>query len=226
MFAVGEDGMPTTTAMTAKQFCISVEQPSLTLQGVVNGMLSSDDCQSMPAVRQRYAEKVFAVLRIVAKGLRHLHSLDLVHGSVNSTTCAKYQNRWKLCNVLRIKAPGQIAEPASPIPPELQGSNQVESSTVQPSHDIWAFGCLAFEVLVGEPLFGDDDHLRRQLLGDWDRVGKQSSYEKLVQACVPSAGAELILSCLSPDPRIRPSMSDVLLHNFWRDFKRQSTLVG
>jgi serine/threonine protein kinase len=211
IFAVGEKGTPATTEAAAVQFCISIEEPSLSLQGVVDGMLASEDCQTDPTVRQRYAEKVFAVLRLVAKGLRHLHALALVHGSVDAMNCAKYGNRWKLRNVLGIKRIGQSVD-------FDVGSDGSSSSEMLPAADVWAFGKLSFEILVGEPLYSVVD--RQKQLDDWDRA-KQTFQEILLQVRVIPSGADLILSCLNPVPSLRPTMSDVLRNAFWKSCKRE-----
>lgn len=200
MFAVGEDGMTTHSAASAKQFCISIEQASLTLEGVLEGLLGNDECRSMPAVRKRYAEKVFAVLRIVAKALRHLHSLGLVHGSVTLRNCAKFEDRWKLGNVL------QICE-------------EVDHS-IGPPADIWAFGMLAYEVLVGETLFTNDGDVSRLEL-DWNRHLKQQANQTLVQSCLPMSWADMIVSCLDPDVERRPTMTEVLALPLWKDAGRR-----
>jgi hypothetical protein len=216
MFAVGEDGMPATSEAAAAQFCISIEEPSLTLKGVVDGMLASDDCHTDSAVRRRYAEKVFAVLRLVAKGLRHLHALELVHGSVDAMNCAKYGSRWKLRNVLGIKKVCQSVDfDQTNSDPELRGSDSTE---ILQTADVLAFGKLSFEILVGEPLHSVVD--RHQLLGDWDRA-KLTIQHRLVQACVVPSGADLILSCLHPIQFLRPTMSDVLRNSFWKGLRRQ-----
>jgi hypothetical protein len=222
IFAVGEDGTPATSAVAAAQFCISIEEPSLTLQSVVDGMIASEDCQTVPAVRHRYAEKVFAVLRLVAKGLRHLHALNLVHFSVDAMNCGKYGSRWKLRNAIGIKERGESVDfDRCQYAPELVGLNGSALSDIQPPADVWAFGKLSFEILVGEPLFGVGDRNLRQLLAEWDSL-KVSVHARLVQSCVTTAGSDLIISCLHPNPSARPTISDVLRDAFWQGLKRQS----
>jgi hypothetical protein len=214
IFAVGEDGMPATSEVSAKQFCISIEEPSLTLLDVMNGMLASEDCQMVAAVRKRYAEKVFAVLRLAAKALRHLHSLSLVHGSVSALNCAKYGSRWKLRNVLGIEQGGVDSSLKS----KVSGTTYNTEIHPDPMADVWDFGMLAFEILVGERLFFDKETLQDEL-GDWNRH-RRIAHERLVQASVSPSGAALILTCLHPDRTSRPTMADLLRDAFWKEFKR------
>lgn len=180
----------------------------------MNGMLASDDCQMVTAIRKRYAEKVFAVLRLVAKALRHLHSVGLVHGSVGAVSCAKYGSRWKLRNILGIERSG-VASSAKSIGSETTGNAE---SMPDPTSDVWDFGMLAFEILVGERLSGDEMHLNDV---DWDRR-KTIAQQRLADASVSASGAELILSCLHPHRTSRPTMADLLRHSFWKEFKRQN----
>lgn len=210
--------MPAMSNIAAKQFCVSIEEPTLTLLDVMNGMLASDDCQKVASVRKRYAEKVFAVLRLAAKALRHLHSLSLVHGSVCAANCAKYDSRWKLRNVLGIERSGVDSESST----KSIGSETNDHTELapDPTTDIWDFGMLAFEVLVGERLFFDDETRRNEVV---DRERHRSiAYERLEAASVSPSGAALILSCLHPNRASRPTMADVLRSSFWKEFKRQN----
>jgi Protein tyrosine and serine/threonine kinase len=216
IFAVGEDGMPALSDIAAKQFCLSIEEPSLTLLDVMNGMLASDDCQTVTTVRKRYAEKVFAVLRLVAKALRHLHSLSLVHGSVCAANCAKYGSRWKLRNVLGIER-SQVESSTKSVGSETNDNTELMPG---PAADVWDFGMLAFEILVGERLFFDDEMPRIDIV-DWERR-KGIARERLVEASVSPSGAALILSCLHPNRTSRPTMADLLRKAFWKEFKRQN----
>jgi hypothetical protein len=134
-------------------FFVSVEQPNLTLRGVMKGMLQNEECQIDSKVRQRYALKVFSVLRMVAKAIDHLHSLGIVHGKVNLDTCCKYNDSWKLADVLRSQEIGagmRISRLSSCSPPESvealrSGDRGLQASfksdyVCSPAMDAWAFG--------------------------------------------------------------------------------------
>jgi len=231
VFGVGEDGMPTTIG--AKQYCVSIEQPNLTLHGVVDGMLRNEDCQTVPAIRRRYAEKVFAVLRVVAKALRYLHGIGIVHGGICTNSCSKYDNKWKISNIIGIRRVGgtfdehRLAISAPPESVEVAGVSLKEDYEAHPSIDTWAYGKLAFEVLVGEPLFPsvdtDDLHQKNDVLQRiflWNDYNLEEVSQKLIRACVSEAGRALILDCLSAQPERRPTMSELLARPFWNEIRR------
>jgi len=244
VFGVGEDGKP--TAMGAKQHSIAIEQPNLTLEEVILGMVQNEDCQNVPAIRRRYAEKVFAVLRVVAKALRHLHGVGLVHGGLSTKSCGKYGNQWKVSDVLGIRRSGDsfgIERTSMSPPPEslevdkgrrgwAQQAFMKESLEARPSIDAWAFGTLAFEVLVGAPLFPaldiynvEDEECREAMnhIYLWNDHNLQEVRERLALCFVSEAGINLILECLSPQPEMRPTMSEILSRPFWNEIRRNGS---
>lgn len=190
VFAVGANGLE--TSEVAKQHCIAIEQPNLTLVGVVEGMLNNRDCQTDPEVRKRYVDKVFSVLRVIAKALRHLHSLGIVHGSVSSKNCGKYANRWKVGALLSMCMAGEAHH---------------SGVRAHPSIDVLDFGKLSYEVSVGETL----------KVGR----GTEEIARKLRRAGVSELGVELVLACLHPVSERRPTMIDVLKHPMWKELRRQ-----
>jgi len=229
MFAVGEDGMLATDD-GARQYCVSVEQPDLTLAGVVEGMLNNEECQRLPEVRQRYADKIFAVLRLVAKALRYLHERGIVHGDLQLSNCCKFANKWKLSGVLNMQKVGERLSSKhrlSPsIPPEcLEPRNKSSQSfeeivrpeaEARPSMDSWAFGKLAYEVLVGEQLFdfqSDDTQQHHEVwtrILDWNDRKVFEVRSKLQSSGVSSAARDLIAQCLAPCPDDRPVIAEIL----------------
>lgn len=229
MFAVGEDGMLATDD-GARQYCVSVEQPDLTLAGVVEGMLNNEECQRVPEVRQRYADKIFAVLRLVAKALRYLHERGIVHGDLQLSTCCKFANKWKLSGVLKMQKVGerlsnrQWMSPSLPpecLEPRNQSSQSFEEivrpeAEARPSMDSWAFGKLAYEVLVGEQLFDFQPDNIQQNHEVWTRVlhwNDRNVFEvraKLQSSGVSSAARDLIAQCLAPCPDDRPVIAEIL----------------
>lgn len=163
-----------------QKYFIAVERPDLTLKEVLHGMLGNFYCQTDLNVRTRYACKVLVILCDIAESLQYMHTCcHLVHGNVSLENCAKYGDKWKLANVLRSQTIGEKYDVANltslrTAPPETfivahevstsryDRGNKKPISTchdmvVNPSIDTWAFGKLAFEVLVGQPLFQYDD---------------------------------------------------------------------
>jgi serine/threonine protein kinase len=233
-FSVG-DGM--SASKGAKQHCLSVERPTLTLADVVNGMMKNEDCLNIPEVRHRYMDKVFDVLRVVAKSLWHLHELGIVHGDLRLETCCKYGNRWKLSGILQMltdRKPltkDRLSSPISPECIELSKSAgkriEVEIRRQAEAHwamDCWAFGALAYNVLVGDPLFDlskNNEHRNKALMEvlRWSGSDLEKVEQRLKQAGVLDYGIDLIVQCLSPHPADRPNMLEILDHPIWEELK-------
>jgi hypothetical protein len=251
-FAVNEfSGQPPETegASSAQQFCISIERPSLTLDRVVAGMLRNDAYRRDPELRTRYAGKIFAVLRMIAKSIRHLHVSGVVHGDLCMEQCGKYEDAWKAMGRLgfqRIGEPFDVSRWHQSYPPEaVVDKSEQEGDSVfnsddapvcfnddlvaAPSLDIWAFGKLAYEVLVGDPLFEfdstkepSDDFVTMLDIMEWNSEDNlKKVFVRLLDVGITEAAADLITTCLFSRPGERPdSMDDVLAHPAWKEMRR------
>lgn len=244
IFAVGEDGSEP-VGDEPKQYCVAIERPNLTLGGVASGMLDNKECQTDPEVRSRYNEKVFSVLRLVAKSLLHLHSLGIVHGNVCMENCGKYDDKWKLSDTLGMQHFGVAFDSArfgkSAAPESIEpAGNTAESHeaafrhgvVAETSIDSWAFGKLAYEVLTGQDLVEFDtgvalEHNHGALMNimHWSDFDQGDVEQKLTRVGVSNAGLDLIIHCLAPRAEDRPSMDQILSHPVWKD-RRQATSSG
>jgi len=240
-FAVGKDGEQS-VKQAPQQYCVAIERPNLTLRGVVTGMLGNEDCQTDSQVRQRYTLKVFSVLRIMAKGLRHLHSKGVIHGNICLENCGKYGDKWKISDILGMQQVGEycdvsrfsIAAPPETVEPTSDAAMEHHAAfrtdvTAQPEIDSWGYGKLAFEVLVGESLIDldkekgiNEDHRALTDIMHWNDFNLDEVRQKLAHIEVSSSGADLISKCLAPEPEQRPSMDEILNHPVWKELRRQS----
>lgn len=221
----------------AMQYCVAVERPNLTLGGVVVGMLGNEDCKSIYEVREKYAVKVFSVLRLMAKAVSYLHERNLCHGSLCLDNCAKYEGRWKLAGASQACKTGDSVQTKAlfrACPPELvhickedklPGVREV--AAVSMAHDVWAFGVLAYEALVGEkPVPYDldqgleNDSGALATLMTWNERDLARARSSLLAVGVLDSGADMVLSCLSPDPELRPRMVEMLKHKLWSDLRQ------
>ena len=239
IFAIGEDGAQDPKA-GAQQYCIAVELADLTLRGVLSGFLSNPECRTDKSIRDRYTAKILAVLRIICRALFHVHSEGLVHGSVGLDACGKFGDKWKLSCVLGLLRVGRHALPSTPLsclPPEALRLDKSDSKAhrvtrkeqyvADPSMDVWAFGRLAYEVLVGEQLIGDtqfqpeaSDRYHLMDVLHWSEFSCDERRSKIRDAGLLESAEDLIVSCLSPAPSERPSFEDVLSHAIWKSVKR------
>lgn len=160
-------------------------------------------------------------------------------------SCGKFDHIWKLRGRLDVQLAGRRIDPSSfqkSFPPEaLQLYNQrgnydsdnapvsfKATMTAEPSMDIWAFGKLAYEAILGKALieFDDkkkpiDDVVSLLQVMEWNQSNMKEVFEDLLESGMPESGADLIVSCLFPRPEDRPeSMDAVLSHPFWKDIRK------
>lgn len=220
-----------------QRFFLSIERPDLTLSGVVRGMLGNQDCQNDMNVRQRYSIKVFSVLRLVAKAVRRLHGQGFVHGNLCLENCGKFEGDWKLSDLLgvqRIDGTFDVNRLSSSAPPEsveLLGriAKFRNDLITHPSLDSWAFGKVAYEVLVGDTLIEfnvskpiETDHESLANLSQWSDQGVRYARRELERVGVAESGIALVTECLSPSAEDRPTMEGILNHPVWDALRRQT----
>ena len=253
-FAVNEssDGQPLEeqgSNPTARQFCISIERPSLTLDRVVDGMLRNEGYRRDPELRKRYAGKIFTVLRLIAKSLRHLHASGVVHGDLCMEQCGKFDDAsWKVMGRLQFQPIGEkfdsnrwgLSYPPEAIIEKTEENNDICDSDDAPVHfnpklvtdptiDVWAFGKLAYEVLVGTPLLESDlskmpseDFVTMLGVMEWDQENNlKQVYHDLLDTGITESASDLITSCLFPLPEDRPAtMEEILSNPAWKEMRR------
>lgn len=221
----------------SRQFCAAVELPSLTLAGVVKGMIENADCQSNTELKKRYTGKVLAVLRLVVKALRHLHTLGLVHGDIKLDNVGKYGDKWKIAELLGVYKIGDTV-PSSRLSdssaPELL-KPKIDTLSIDrkadPAHDTWSFGKLCFESLTGESLFKVDEeddtvpHEKASLTSAmlWNESDVNDAKDFLLESGISESATDLIAHCLSPDAIDRPAMDEILAHPVWKEIQKRKS---
>lgn len=229
-----------------RQFCLVIESPQATLNRVVDGMMKKPGYQNDTILRKKYAAKICAVLRFVAKSVRQLHRSGAVHGSLCLENCGKFQHSsWKLLDSTGIVKLGDSIEPTrfgKSFPPEslhlaeeagavFDSDNPAVKFLAMPadiSTDIWAFGKLAYEALVGRPLVEFDktklpseDTISMLEILEWDQASMKRIFTDLLDSGVTDTCAELVTSCLFPNPEDRPKSMDIILEDpFWKDMRQ------
>ena len=131
----------------SKQFCVSIERPNYTLSRLVAGLKDSDN------YTKRAAYKLSMILRGIGKSILYLHSLNIVHGAITLDICGRFGDVWKLMNTTGLTSIGHILHPSrmvhdniSCLPPEF---NQQAEALASYTIDIWSFGQLMYEMLLG-----------------------------------------------------------------------------
>jgi serine/threonine protein kinase len=161
-------------------------------------------------------------------------------------TCGKFQDGWKLLERLDVQIAGENFNSLrfrQTFPPEsLELSEQdgaiydsdnapvsfVKNLTAHPAIDIWAFGQICYEALVGKPLVDFDrtktpseDVVALLQIMEWNQSNMEKVFSDLLESGIEESGADLITSCLFANPDDRPSsMDEILEHQFWMDMRK------
>lgn len=229
-----------------RQFCVATECPQVTLDRVVDGMANKGGYRYDTELRKKYAAKMCAVLRMIAKAIRHLHDCGLIHGNICMEACGKFGHAWKLLDCMGVQRIGEFINVnrfERSFPPEALDLDEDDEETVFDSDnasisflsaeasisiDVWAFGKLAYETLAGKPLVefdpvkGPTEDVAALLeILEWDQSSMKSVFSDLLDSGVTDSCAELITSCLFPRPQDRPtSMDAILADRFWKDMRQ------
>jgi serine/threonine protein kinase len=92
-----------------------------------------------------------------------------------------------------------------------------EVAVAHESIDAWSFGCVAYLLITGEPLIGEQDVYDNldgrglRYLANWNDWALMQALKKVYD---PTA-SDLLQGLLHPDPGKRPSMADTLKHPFF-----------
>lgn len=235
------------------QRCVAIERPRLTLDKVVEGFSKNGGYYDTTAgdknsqeLRLRYSSKICSVLRLIGKALQHLHEHGVVHGNVCMETCGKFEDSWKLLERLDIQPIGKPFDATrfrNSFPPESLrwlSSDQdqhidsdgptvgfCEDLATEVSIDVWGFGKLCYESLVGKPLIdfeqsaARDDAVAVLQIVEWSLSSLESVFADLMESGIGEAGAELVTACLFPQGDQRPTtMKEILSHGFWQDIRQ------
>lgn len=215
------------------QYCIVAEEPRKTLADVIAQMSSYD--------RRKYLRKSRVLLHGIAKSLYHLHTNNIIHGCIDSTSIGKFGSTdWKITGLVGSVVTGDDF-PASRLglhsPPEAfvivhdDHERKLVSVTpslkAEPTVDVWAFGKLLYQVLVGESLlrvflqkkmkhgkYHQQDALKCLLKWNDDHYLPKVT-EKLLSMGITATGLDLVSKCLCEKRTRTTSMNDIVNHPYW-----------
>ena len=167
-------------------------------------------------------DDVTEIIAQVANGLAAAHARDLLHGDIkpsNITLCAdgtvkvvdlglvEIYDRGELMNssdvrpALSARLLGAITGTAAYMSPE-----QIAGHVADSRADVWAFGCVVYEMLTGTSAFGADD-----LVDTMARVTSNEPEWALIPPAVPTSLVQMLRRCLEKDALRRfQRLTDVL----------------
>ena len=164
-------------------------------------------------------EDVWSVILPVARGLKHLHSLRILHRDLKPANIFRRGAGETHRVVIGDLGLGRVLGPRAAFAKTGVGTplyfspELAQEKPYNDKSDVWAFGCLAHELLVGKPPFEAKNQL--------------ALASKIVHAPAPSLPdavspdlAFVIHKALTKDPERRPSMADLLGLSCVRDRAR------
>lgn len=169
--------------------------------------------------RLQLIRKIKKVLRKLAYAIHSLHKKDIVHGRLSLENFGKFEDgSWKLSGLIGCQSSRNPIY--GPHVPEAVTFNKgipqlLDTYPASPSIDVWAFGKVIYEALVGKPLIARNENMYLSIMGYWD----ENSLTQVVSAVEKngngSVAADLITHCLCGDPQKRPTIEEILSHPFW-----------
>jgi tetratricopeptide (TPR) repeat protein len=197
-------------------------------------VLSSGDAGGLPWFTMPYVEgeslrarlargqlgigEITGILRDVARALEFAHGHGVVHRDIkpdnvllagSSATVTDFGIA-KAISAARTGSEGatltmagtSIGSPAYMAPEQAAGDPNIDHRS-----DIYAFGCMAYELLAGRPPFQGTSPAK--LLGA--HLGETPRDVRELRADAPPALADLVMRCLAKDPDARPSQASDLV---------------
>ncbi len=197
-------------------------------------VLSSGDADGLPWFTMPYVEgeslrarlgrgpmgigEITGILRDVARALEFAHGHGVVHRDIkpdnvllagSSATVTDFGIA-KAISAARTGPEGatltmagtSIGSPAYMSPEQAAGDPNIDHRS-----DLYAFGCMAYELLAGRPPFTGTSPAR--LLGA--HLGETPRDVRELRADVPPALADLVMRCLAKDPDARPGQASDLV---------------
>jgi len=225
------------------QYCIAIDEPILTLSNIVSRMDRHKYMNDNERIF-RYMNKLRKVFWMIGDGVNQLHNQGVVHGRIDADSCGKFDDGWKLLNLIGSQRVGQPIN-ANRLkhcpPPEAvhvsrrTGRVAVSKSTeANVSVDIFGFGRLMFEVFTGKDIISvnshkiaDSDEIFLQALKNWDEDSLSTIVMEVESVGVGKLAADLVSRCLCPFPEHRPkNMEEVLSHPYWSESKHAGMSVS
>ena len=159
----------------------------------------------------------------ICMALELMHKNDLIHGDLKASNilCDSYLGQIRVITKATASSSAHLRDYSvlntrgCPywITPELVNEPADQGYTKEA--DVWAFGCLAYELATGRAPFTTTDATDEtySVLSEM----RNSEHEPIPKALERANFADLIESCLAKDPSDRPTMKEILEHQFLLD---------
>jgi serine/threonine protein kinase len=141
----------------------------------------------------------------LCSAVQYLHRHGVLHLDLKPSNVVSERQLAKIIDLSIARAPGRGRKGAGT--PQYMAPEQITGDYLSPATDVWGIGAVLFEAATGEEPFNADDE-------DDD----EPSYEQLERRIfpirshrrVPAGFADLLESCLEPDPAQRPTVQELM----------------
>ncbi|MFC1476162.1 serine/threonine-protein kinase [Candidatus Zixiibacteriota bacterium] len=143
--------------------------------------------------------KAIAILTDIAQGLKEVG--NIVHRDLKPGNVLYHENKWKLADfgIARFVEASTSANTLKDFLSKLYAApEQWRLERATKSTDIYAFGCIAYELLAGEPPFTSGDLRQRHMSEEPPEIPGSSGMRQLIHLC------------LRKNPKARPSVESII----------------
>ncbi|WP_051115037.1 serine/threonine-protein kinase [Actinokineospora enzanensis] len=149
-------------------------------------------------------DRLVALARDTAAALRDTHAVELVHRDLKASNVIVARDRAVLIDfgiaahvseLGVVTSTGKVVGSLPYLAPELFGTDQASYSS-----DVYSWGCLVHYAATG----------REPFIGDTGRLVHRIRTEEADVRAVPGSVRELVAAALSKNPRLRPTVAEIL----------------
>jgi serine/threonine-protein kinase len=169
----------------------------------VPGRTLREEMSASPSYRP---EEVVPVLEGLAAALDHLHARGLIHLDLRPENVTVMPNRQvKLIDFGLAQTGGSIPEVASSGPHAYLAPEQLTGESVEVTTDVYALGCIVYEMLTGVPPFSVSSDVTNDTAAIRARLTQQVRPPSEVSggSALPPWVDDVVLGALERDPQLR-----------------------
>jgi serine/threonine-protein kinase len=178
---------------------------------IVMELVDGERLDASPHDQPLDQETAYRLLRPVASALAYAHERGIVHRDLKPGNILVDRDGRVVVSDFGLArlAQGMHSITTSGVlvgSPEYWAPEQASGSAVTPASDMYALGCILFQLLTGRLPFEGED----RLAVGYRRVHEDAPSIGAVRAGIPREAAELVDALLARDPALRPTAAELV----------------